>query len=93
MKVQGLDAYNSFIENTNGIDGPNRANGVAERQNQQNVINLKGNDKIITNNERDFFIKLFPDNSEQLANHVLFNRNGKLQVHNIQKGVLVDGRV
>ena len=48
---------------------------------------------LVTPNERDFFIKMFPENSAQLENHVLFNRNGKLQAVSPEKGLIVDGRV
>ncbi|MDQ1267052.1 MAG: hypothetical protein QG635_2205, partial [Bacteroidota bacterium] len=49
-------------------------------------------DKVITSKERDFFIKMFPENSEQLSKHVLFNKNGKLQSYGYSKGMIIDGR-
>ncbi len=50
-------------------------------------------DKIVTQKERKFFIKMFPESSEQLEKHVLFNRSGRLATPNISKGSIVDGRV
>ena len=50
-------------------------------------------DKIVTQKERRFFIKMFPESSEQLEKHVLFNRSGRLATPNISKGSIVDGRV
>lgn len=49
--------------------------------------------KIITKNERDFFINMFPENAEQIEKHVLFNRNGKTASPDIYKGTIVDGRI
>jgi hypothetical protein len=50
-------------------------------------------DKVITKQERKFFIKMFPESSEQLEKHVLFNRNGRTQQTEVRKGMIVDGRV
>lgn len=55
-----------------------------------NAQNLKD---LVTQNEREFFVKMFPENSAQLENHVLFNRNGRIQAVNPEKGLIVDGRV
>lgn len=56
-------------------------------------VDFKSTDKIINPEERDFFVKMFPDSSSQIEKHVLFNRNGRLQVTNISKGMIIDGRV
>lgn len=50
-------------------------------------------DKVITKQERKFFIKMFPESSEQLEKHVLFNRNGRTQQTDVRKGLIVDGKV
>jgi hypothetical protein len=61
------------------------ARSLPEQANPQNSL--------ITKKERDFFIRLFPENAEQLEKHVVFNRNGRLQTAGTSKGILVDGRV
>lgn len=68
-----------------------RLNRIDEEERRQR--NLTGHDRLISQNERDFFIKLFPENSEQLQRHTLFNQNGRLQTPNLNKGMIVDGRV
>lgn len=60
-------------------------------QNDKNSNNI--NNKLITKTERDFFINMFPENTEQLRKHTLFNQNGKIDRPNISKGTIVDGRV
>jgi hypothetical protein len=50
-------------------------------------------DKIITKQERKFFIKMFPESSVQLENHILFTRNGRTQHTEVRKGMIVDGKV
>ena len=57
------------------------------------MSDLKNSDRIVNSEERSFFMKMFPDNSTQLANHVLFNRDGRLQIQNLNKGMIIDGRV
>ncbi len=62
------------------------------KSNIDNSLVLKNPDILITKKERDFFIKMFPENSEQLSKHIVFNKNGKLQTHSYSKGLIVDGR-
>jgi len=50
-------------------------------------------DKIITKQERKYFIKMFPESSAIIENHVLFNRNGKVTSPQISKGMIVDGKI
>ncbi len=64
-----------------------------EIQTNINNSNFNSSNKLITKTERDFFINLFPENTEQLRKHVLFNQNGKVHSPNISKGTIVDGRV
>ena len=54
---------------------------------------LDVNNNVLTKKERDFFVKLFPDNSDQLERHVLFTKNGKVQASNTRLGTIVDGRI
>ncbi len=65
----------------------NGKNGTYIKFNAQNLNDL------VSKNERDFFMQMFPDNQKQLQNHVLFNRNGRLQKVSYEKGLIVDGRV
>ncbi len=64
-------------------------NNVANNQQMNNF----DPEKIVTQKERKFFIRMFPDSSEQLEKHVLFNRTGRISQPNISKGSIVDGRV
>ncbi|MCX7879658.1 MAG: hypothetical protein N2517_03265 [Ignavibacteria bacterium] len=64
------------------------------RENKDKLsIELKERDKIITKEERDFFVKLFPQSAAKIENHILFTRNGKLQSFNYAKGTIIDARV
>jgi hypothetical protein len=56
-------------------------------------VELQNSDKIINSEERNFFVKMFPDSSAQIERHVLFNRNGRLQVSSFSKGIFVDGKI
>lgn len=48
---------------------------------------------VVSRSERNFFIRMFPESAQQLENHVLFNRNGRVTTPAISKGMIVDGRV
>lgn len=97
MKVQGIDAYTNQYTNETG-EGSRAVVGRPAEKSRQAAVSKTGQmesnpENLVTSKEREFFIRLFPENSEQLSRHVLFNRNGKLQSANISKGQIVDGRV
>lgn len=100
MKINVLNAYNnpyanSLSENlaSNGIS----INGNVVQKNTEMAISKSSeetlSDGLLTKKERTFFKKLFPENSDQIEKHVLFNRNGKLHNANVNKGVIFDGRI
>lgn len=71
---------------------------ISQKVNKSNDLNSvngqsQAYNNIITGSERQFFIRMFPESEEQIKNHVLFNRNGKINTPNINKGSIVDGRV
>lgn len=82
---------NGKTSNTGEVNNSQSVN----KSNDLNSVNLKSNNykNIISKSERQFFIKMFPDNAEQIMNHELFNKNGKINTPNINKGSIVDGRV
>ncbi len=93
MKINGVNPYSDFI-----IEPKNRSSQVEQNvklkiENKNFNQNKLNDDKItLSNNERDFFVQMFPDNSEQIKNHVLFNRQGRLETQNTAaKGTLFDG--
>lgn len=79
------DAYNKAQ-----ISGSSsKKNGTAAQLNNNGA---SPSDNLITRNERDFFIGMFPANSEQIEKHVVFNRNGHIQSQNLSKGIFIDGK-
>ncbi|MFP4528267.1 MAG: hypothetical protein ACLFQX_06930 [Candidatus Kapaibacterium sp.] len=99
MKIPGLNPYQAAYangydrvgDNTNGVARPESSRTTAEMARSNTQPDRA--DELLSRSEREFFIKLFPENSEQIENHVLFNRQGRMQSHNINKGMIVDGRV
>jgi hypothetical protein len=92
----GLDIAS---KKTNGLNG-SAINGSIAKVKDEVVLSkdsLIGNkinpEKIITKQERKFFIKMFPESSAIIENHVLFNRNGKVTNPQISKGMIVDGKI
>lgn len=81
-----FDNLNEQIEKRLG-NNLNQTNG---RPNAQQIKNLTEN--LITPKERDFFKTLFPMDKNQLDKHVVFNRNGKINVTNISKGIIIDSK-
>jgi hypothetical protein len=105
MKAGLINHYNSnnYVNRDSNVQ-KNTENGTAQKINKQqetakssdvNGVNGSGRNynKIITKQERQFFVKMFPESKEQIENHVLFNRNGKVSNTNLYKGSLVDGKV
>lgn len=97
MKVEQVEAYRldyvnkpersttSFKESGKTQDSPVQAKQEVKAQAQSL-------DDLLTRRERDFFIQMFPESSEQLSRHVLFNRNGKIQQAPAIKGLIFDGK-
>jgi hypothetical protein len=93
MKVNLLNKYRD-VYSTN-IDEQLTNNGVALRKNnlkQNQLANSNNSQEIITKSERNFFKQMFPENSNQIEKHVVFNRNGKLQDIQVSKGIIFDGK-
>lgn len=65
---------------------------ISDKPLSPNEFDLNNTNKIITKRERNFFIRMFPENSRQIENHVLFNRNGKVQNYSYRKGSIFDGK-
>ena len=97
MKVQAYNPItNSYLNGTGDIqvsDSETAQSGSPVIRTQDKKIAGNNGKNIITQTERDFFIKMFPESSEQLSNHILFNRNGRIQNYALAKGTIVDGRV
>jgi hypothetical protein len=95
MSISAIRAYTNPA-----VNGAKDSKSVANKyQARENSVDRSLSDKdsshnsLITKKERDFFIRMFPENAEQLEKHVVFNRNGRLQTAGTSKGILVDGRV
>lgn len=107
MKVPILNSYNPYINDlgsaSNGVKLPSKVSG-AEKSQITSKINENENlsseslgsnsyNNIITKSERSFFMKLFPESSEQIEKHVVFNRSGRVDSPAISKGRLFDGKI
>lgn len=103
MRIDGLNVYNQY----NGIDTNRLKDDLKKTDNissskilskdanevKSNYLNNINPNKIITKQERQYFKNMFPESSELIEKHVLFNRNAKIQSPNISKGQLIDGVV
>ncbi len=103
MNVSILNSYNPYIntkeqsvDNQNLEQSKDRFDSSKLKQlentNNRNV-SVKATNDIITQNEREYFIQLFPENLNSLKQHIVFDRNGKVNTTNLSKGILVDGKV
>lgn len=104
MKVPAIDAYsNPYVNRVDGygygITKPNKTQQTTDSQKveaRDNKYGYKLNNnpqEIVSDQERKFFMKLFPENSRQIERHVLFDQRGRLQTPSISKGQIIDGRV
>jgi hypothetical protein len=104
MKVNPLNVYTQYevrnqnqTENIQKLINENVSKVVPKQKQESNKdelsLQLKDQKNIISKQERDFFIKMFPESSQKIENHVLFNRNGKVQSYTYAKGMIVDAKV
>ncbi len=97
MNVNLISAYNNPY--ARGLEERLAGNGISIKSNENEHLvkanapaKLEAADDVLTKKERTFFKKLFPESSEQIDKHVLFNRNGRVQTPSVNKGVIFDGR-
>jgi hypothetical protein len=103
MNVSILNSYNPYIntkeqsvDNQNLEQSKDRfdSSKLKQLENTNNRdVSVKAANDIITQNEREYFIQLFPENLNSLKQHIVFDRNGKVNTTNLSKGILVDGKV
>lgn len=104
MKVNPLNVYSQYEvrsqDHTEGIQkliNENISRVVPKQKQEQKKdelsLELKDHNKIISQQEREFFVKMFPESSQKIENHILFNRNGKVQSYSYAKGLIIDARV
>ncbi len=104
MRIDSLSVYNKYdkIENyklkdelkkSNLIDKNNQIIDDNNNESHNNYLNGINTNKIITKQERQYFKNMFPESSDLIEKHILFNRNAKIQSPELRKGQLVDGIV
>ncbi len=96
MSVNILSAYNNPYTNSISENLSNNNLDLVRQQNngEQRVRSGTAKDSaeaVLTKQEKRFFKKLFPENSDQIERHVLFNRNGKITNTPASKGSIFDG--
>lgn len=92
MKINGVNPYRDFIVEPQ--ERQNRIDGTTKLKIEDKNLNGKpfhGDTVTLSSNEREFFANLFPENSELIKKHVLFNRHGKIETPATSKGTLFDG--
>ncbi len=104
MNINPVNIYTKY-ETRNEIEAANiqkLINQTAQRvapKNKQEApkdsfsLELKDKNNIITKAEREFFAKMFPESAQRIENHILFDRNGRLQSKDVAKGTIIDARV
>ena len=97
MNISAINAYKEPINSStsSGISGDSNINKL-KSDSSSTILNTKSNNvdnSVLTKKERTFFMKLFPENSAQIEQHELFNRNGKLTKTSFSKGTILDWTV
>ncbi|MGB9771288.1 MAG: hypothetical protein ACPLX7_04830 [Candidatus Kapaibacteriota bacterium] len=104
MKINPLNVYSQHevrnqnqTENIQKLINENVTKIVPKQKQEQKKdelsLELRDQNKIISQQEREFFIKMFPESSQKIENHILFNRNGKVQSYSYAKGLIIDAKV
>ncbi|HRP02579.1 MAG TPA: hypothetical protein PLE30_08030 [Candidatus Kapabacteria bacterium] len=104
MRIDGLNVYHKYEPLNNNkisekLDQSSKTNDIDKATTDtNNTVNNKflngiNTNKIITKQERQYFKQMFPESSELIEKHVLFNRNAKIQSPDLRKGQLIDGTI
>lgn len=95
MKINGQILNNKYDNNLKEIDFSNKVNTNNKVNSNTNneIINDKLTNNLLTKQERNYFKKLFPESGEIIDKHILFNRNAKIQNIETAKGIFVDGKI
>ncbi len=98
MRLNATDSQITRIYNNDseGIASKSRVNKTQTPQKQKLAeFNEKVSqpDSILSDNEKNFFKKMFPESTASLDRHVVFNRNGKVQSKAFSLGTLLDAKV
>ncbi len=91
MKIGDLKAYSNdaaFIKDDFASD---RGGGKIAKE-KLAVRAAAEETRYITEAEKEFFIKLFPESAEIIKRHTLFNRNGRIHSPNLDVGRIIDGK-
>ncbi len=92
MKISPTKPYEDKIIKETAFTRNVNETSEASKENT-NVARNANENFILSKQERDYFIDMFPESSERLRSHKLFNNNGKVNSPNLYKGMIVDGRV
>lgn len=98
MRLNATESSLSRIYTTDSenIATKSRVNKTSSPQQRKlDEFNDKVNqpDTILSDNEKNFFKKMFPESTDSLDRHVVFNRNGKVQNRTFALGTLLDAKV
>ncbi|HAW08886.1 MAG TPA: hypothetical protein DCW42_06935 [Bacteroidetes bacterium] len=71
-----------------------KKDATISKLNQSNISKLSNSqDELFSQNERDYFVQLFPERKDLIERHIVFNRNGRVSQSNLSKGMILDGKV
>ncbi|TNE34149.1 hypothetical protein EP342_03170 [bacterium] len=98
MRLNATESHISriYTNESEGVATKGRVNKTSYPQKQQLAeFNNKVNqpDTILSDNEKNFFKKIFPESKETLDRHVVFNRNGRVQSKTFSLGTMLDAKV
>lgn len=97
MRLNATESQLSRIySNSDRVSSKNSVNKTDYPQNQKlDDFNDKVNqpETILSDNEKTFFKQMFPESTESLDRHVVFNRNGRVQTKSFSLGMVLDAKV
>ena len=86
-----------YTNDSSSVATKGKVNKTSYPQQQQKLEEF--NDKvsqpetILSDNEKNFFKQMFPESTDSLDRHVVFNRNGRVQSKSFSLGMVLDARV
>lgn len=89
-RIASEELQRRAVENDEALVRSKELEKVIQEEGKKQVASP---DDLLSKKERNFFINLFPESKNQIENHILFTRNGRIKETTVNKGQLVDARV
>lgn len=92
MTVSTLNPYSKQALDFRGVS-TEKSQSLKNNNSALNIGAQSKKNELISNDEKTFFVRLFPESAEKISRHTLFDNAGKSISANVRKGMIIDAKV